>query len=169
MNDYPLGQLYLRQVHCLLSLLATCEWHVDEMIFQALSACCAAHEVTYTCSCEANSRRSAARNCTAQAWLRVATGYHTAPQVLVGYVLGVIMALSWLRWGLQVCGKVIVTGNEMLRIVTHGPWMDYGSKHRSHRCTIKAMWLTFLVLLLCLGYVAPMVFFWPALCGAFMV
>jgi hypothetical protein len=34
---------------------------------------------------------------------------------------------------------------------------------------VLSMWLTFLMLLLCLGYVAPMVFLWPALCGAFMV
>ncbi len=34
-----------------------------------------------------------------QTWLRVALGYHTLPQVLVGYSLGSATALSWLHLG----------------------------------------------------------------------
>ncbi len=47
-----------------------------------------------------------------QAWLRVATGYHTVPQVLVGYALGVGTALAWERLGTQ----------HALPLATRAPW-----------------------------------------------
>ena len=37
-------------------------------------------------------------------WLRVALGYHTVPQVVVGYVLGAGVALGWLHVGETVVG-----------------------------------------------------------------
>jgi hypothetical protein len=36
-----------------------------------------------------------------QTWLRVRLGYHTWPQVLVGYGLGTCMALGWWRLGVE--------------------------------------------------------------------
>lgn len=34
-----------------------------------------------------------------QTWLRVVSGYHTTPQVTVGFGLGTVMALGWRHWG----------------------------------------------------------------------
>jgi len=33
------------------------------------------------------------------AWLRVALGYHTAPQVIAGYAMGACTAAAWLAAG----------------------------------------------------------------------
>lgn len=42
-----------------------------------------------------------------QSWLRVASGYHTTAQVVVGYVQGSVVSLAWLSWGTQAIPQLL--------------------------------------------------------------
>jgi hypothetical protein len=48
-----------------------------------------------------------------QAWLRVVAGYHTWPQVIVGFSLGSTMSVVWQQWGWQ----------HVLPQAVHQPWI----------------------------------------------
>lgn len=50
-------------------------------------------------------------------YLRVKTGYHTPPQVIVGYGLGSSTALAWLFVGLTYVRPLLETNPEMLRVL----------------------------------------------------
>lgn len=50
-------------------------------------------------------------------YLRVKTGYHTPPQVIVGYGLGSSTALVWLFVGLTYVRPLLETNPEMLRVL----------------------------------------------------
>jgi dolichyldiphosphatase len=50
-------------------------------------------------------------------YLRVSTGYHTAPQVAVGYGLGSTTALAWLFVGLNYVKPALIAHPEMLRVL----------------------------------------------------
>jgi dolichyldiphosphatase len=50
-------------------------------------------------------------------YLRVRTGYHTPPQVIVGYGLGSSTALAWLFIGLKYVKPLLETNPEMLRVL----------------------------------------------------
>jgi len=45
-----------------------------------------------------------------QAWLRVLTGYHTVPQVAVGFVLGCGIAWAWRHLGFAVLLPTVSAG-----------------------------------------------------------
>ena len=50
-------------------------------------------------------------------YLRVSTGYHTPPQVVVGYGLGSMTALAWLFVGLKYVKPTLIAHPEMLRVL----------------------------------------------------
>ena len=48
-------------------------------------------------------------------WLRVELGYHTPPQVLVGYAMGACTALTWLAAGENVVGPMLESSPGLVR------------------------------------------------------
>jgi dolichyldiphosphatase len=58
------------------------------------------------------------------AWLRVALGYHTYPQVMVGYLLGSLTAMGWHYWGVTHLLLTLETSPGLFHFLSVVTWIS---------------------------------------------